>query len=82
MSLPTTDDSQHQPKNFFEDSNEAVIFVDNTCVTVIGKVVGGSVEAAKDAGFERMVSNAINKTRVVILKQLTLAETILSSNLP
>jgi hypothetical protein len=29
-------------------------FVDNTRVTVIGKVVGGSVEAAKDAGFERM----------------------------
>jgi hypothetical protein len=46
-SLPTTDDSQHQPKNFFEDSNEAVIFVDNTCVTVIGKVVGGSVEQLK-----------------------------------
>ncbi|MGO4822419.1 MULTISPECIES: LamG-like jellyroll fold domain-containing protein [unclassified Flavobacterium] len=38
-------------KEFFEDSNEAVVFVDNTRVTVIGKVVGGSVEAAKDAGF-------------------------------
>jgi hypothetical protein len=38
----------------FEDSNEAVVFFDNTRVTVIGKVVGGSVEAAKDAGFERM----------------------------
>ena len=38
-------------KEFFEDSNEAVVFVDNTRVTVIGKVVGGSIEAAKKAGF-------------------------------
>lgn len=38
-------------KEFFEDSNEPVVFVNNTRVTVIGKVVGGSVEAAKDAGF-------------------------------
>lgn len=38
-------------KEFFEDSNDPVVFVDNTRVTVIGKVVGGSVEAAKDAGF-------------------------------
>ncbi|SHG43180.1 Por secretion system C-terminal sorting domain-containing protein [Flavobacterium segetis] len=38
-------------KEFFEDSNEAVVFVDNTKVTVIGKVVGGSIEAAKKAGF-------------------------------
>jgi hypothetical protein len=38
-------------KEFFEDSNEAVIFVDSTRVTVVGKVVGGSVEAAKSIGF-------------------------------
>jgi len=38
-------------KEFFEDSNEAVIFVDSTRVTVVGKVVGGSVEAAKPIGF-------------------------------
>ncbi|MDG2432106.1 MAG: laminin G, partial [Flavobacterium sp.] len=38
-------------KEFFEDSNEAVVFVDNTKVTVIGKVVGGSIEAAKKPGF-------------------------------
>jgi hypothetical protein len=38
-------------KEFFEDSNEAVIFVDSTRVTVVGKVVGGSVEAAKAIGF-------------------------------
>ena len=38
-------------KEFFEDSNEPVVFVDNTRVTAIGKVVGGSIEAAKKAGF-------------------------------
>ena len=38
-------------KEFFEDSNEAVIFVDSTRVTIVGKVVGGSVEAAKSIGF-------------------------------
>jgi len=38
-------------KEFFEDSNEAVIFIDSTRVTLVGKVVGGSVEAAKTIGF-------------------------------
>jgi len=38
-------------KEFFEDSNEAVVFIDSTRVTLIGKVVGGSVEAAKSTGF-------------------------------
>lgn len=36
---------------FFEDSNEAVIFIDSTRVTLVGKIVGGSVEAAKPIGF-------------------------------
>ncbi|WDF57983.1 T9SS type A sorting domain-containing protein [Flavobacterium sp. KACC 22758] len=38
-------------KEFFEDANEPVYFVDNTRVTVVGKVVGGSVEAEKPIGF-------------------------------
>ncbi|WP_163411213.1 T9SS type A sorting domain-containing protein [Flavobacterium ajazii] len=38
-------------KEFFEDSNEPVYFVNNTKVTVVGKVVGGSVEAEKPIGF-------------------------------
>jgi hypothetical protein len=38
---------QEHLKNFFEDSNEQVIFIDDTRVTVVGRVVGGSVEAAK-----------------------------------
>ncbi|OOV19038.1 LamG-like jellyroll fold domain-containing protein [Flavobacterium sp. LM4] len=38
-------------KEFFEDSNEPVYFVDNTKVTVVGKVVGGTVEAEKVIGF-------------------------------
>ena len=38
-------------KEFFEDSNEPVVFIDKTRVTAVGKVVGGSVEAAKKIGF-------------------------------
>jgi hypothetical protein len=38
-------------KEFFEDSNEPVVFIDKTRVTVVGKVVGGSVETAKKIGF-------------------------------
>ncbi len=36
---------------FFEDSNEEVNFIDETKVTIVGKVVGGSVEAQKIIGF-------------------------------
>jgi hypothetical protein len=48
-------------KEFFEDSNEPVYFVDNTRVTVVGKVVGGAVEAEKSIGFggEGLVTKAI-----------------------
>ncbi|MFV5690716.1 LamG-like jellyroll fold domain-containing protein [Flavobacterium sp. LT1R49] len=38
-------------KEFFEDSNEPVVFIDKTKVTVVGKVVGGAVESAKKIGF-------------------------------
>ncbi|WP_299438656.1 LamG-like jellyroll fold domain-containing protein [uncultured Aquimarina sp.] len=38
-------------QEFFEDANEQVIFVDNTKVTLVGKVVGGAVEAQKPIGF-------------------------------
>lgn len=38
-------------KEFFEDSNEPVYFVNNTKVTAVGKVVGGAVEAEKPIGF-------------------------------
>jgi hypothetical protein len=41
-------------KEFLKIQTKQLCFVDNTRVTVIGKVVGGSVEAAKDAGLERM----------------------------
>ncbi|SNR71632.1 LamG-like jellyroll fold domain-containing protein [Lutibacter flavus] len=36
---------------FFEDSNEPVIFIDSTRVTVVGRVVGGGVQAQKVIGF-------------------------------
>ncbi len=38
-------------KEFFEDATETVYFIDTTRVTVVGKVVGGSVEAEKPIGF-------------------------------
>ncbi|PXY46028.1 laminin G [Flavobacterium hydrophilum] len=51
-------------KEFFEDSNEPVVFVDNTRVTVAGKVVGGPVEAAKVTGFgdKGLVTKTIKDT--------------------
>lgn len=36
---------------FFEDREEVVAFVDNTRVTLVGRVVGGTVEANKTIGF-------------------------------
>jgi hypothetical protein len=50
-------------KEFFEDSNEAVVFIDSTRVTMVGKVVGGSVEAAKSIGFgyEGLFQKQINE---------------------
>ncbi|MFK5889462.1 MAG: T9SS type A sorting domain-containing protein [Flavobacteriaceae bacterium] len=38
-------------KEFFEDSNEQTIFIDATKVTVVGRVVGGAVQAQKVIGF-------------------------------
>ncbi len=38
-------------KEFFEDAQEQVVFIDETRVTAIGRVVGGSVEAQKPIGF-------------------------------
>ncbi len=38
-------------QDFFEDRDEPVTFIDNTKVTVIGRVVGGTVQAEKNIGF-------------------------------
>lgn len=38
-------------KEFFEDAYESVTFVDETRVTVVGRVVGGTVESQKVIGF-------------------------------
>jgi hypothetical protein len=38
-------------KEFFEDAEEQVVFIDQTRVTLVGKVVGGTVEAEKEIGF-------------------------------
>ncbi len=38
-------------KEFFEDAQEQVVFIDKTRVTAVGRVVGGSVEAQKPIGF-------------------------------
>lgn len=51
-------------KEFFEDSNESVVFIDKTRVTVVGKVVGGPVEAAKVIGFgdKGLVTKTVKET--------------------
>ncbi|MCF8275016.1 MAG: T9SS type A sorting domain-containing protein [Flavobacteriaceae bacterium] len=36
---------------FFQDSENQVVFIDKTRVTVVGRVVGGTVEAQKPIGF-------------------------------
>lgn len=36
---------------FFQDQDEERVFIDNTKVTVVGRVVGGKVESAKPIGF-------------------------------
>lgn len=38
-------------KEFFEHSNEPVVFIDNTRVTLVGRVVGGPVQGGKVIGF-------------------------------
>ncbi|SHG51876.1 Por secretion system C-terminal sorting domain-containing protein [Winogradskyella jejuensis] len=38
-------------EEFFEDRNEVVTFIDDTKVTLVGRVVGGSVESQKEIGF-------------------------------
>ena len=38
-------------EEFFQDSEEFVTFIDQTKVTVVGRVVGGAVESAKTIGF-------------------------------
>lgn len=37
--------------DFYEDQDEEVVFIDNTKVSYIGRVVGGSVESSKPLGF-------------------------------
>lgn len=36
---------------FFQDSENQVVFIDKTRITVVGRVVGGTVEAKKPIGF-------------------------------
>ncbi len=38
-------------QEFFEDSNEPVVFIDSTKIQFVGKVVGGPIEAVKKIGF-------------------------------
>jgi hypothetical protein len=38
-------------KDFFEDSDEYITFIDNTKVMVVGRVVGGTAQADKEIGF-------------------------------
>lgn len=37
--------------DYFQDNDEEVVFIDETKVSVVGRVVGGAVEASKPIGF-------------------------------
>jgi len=49
LQIPTL--SQTSYAEFFQDQDEERVFIDNTKVTVVGRVVGGKVESAKPIGF-------------------------------
>ncbi len=51
-----------QLREFFEDSNQAEVFIDNTRLSVTGRVVGGSLEAAKPIGFGAEGPEVLNYT--------------------
>ncbi|PCH77557.1 MAG: laminin G [Flavobacteriaceae bacterium] len=38
-------------KEFFQDSEQQIVFIDSTRVSLIGRIVGGAVEAQKTIGF-------------------------------
>lgn len=59
-------------KEFFEDANEQVVFVDKTRVTLVGKVVGGTIQAEKTTGLgenaafvEKSITDAEGKTQTI-----------------
>jgi Concanavalin A-like lectin/glucanases superfamily len=60
-------------KEFFEDSNEQTIFIDTTKTTLVGRVVGGSVQAQKVIGFgqdglfEKSVVNSEGNTETITI---------------
>ncbi|CAM1344888.1 LamG-like jellyroll fold domain-containing protein [Tenacibaculum amylolyticum] len=49
-------------KEFFEDAVESVVFVDQSRVTLVGKVVGGAVEGQKEIGFGE---NGLHTTTII-----------------
>ena len=71
-------------QNFYEDRDEAITFIDTTKVTVIGRVVGGAVEADEVIGFgdtgtkthtyldDNRVSRSVNYTSNNNIGQATL----------
>ena len=38
-------------QEFFEDAENVVTFIDETTVTMVGRIVGGTVQAARPIGF-------------------------------
>jgi hypothetical protein len=53
--------SEDEDKNyveFFEDKEDFVTFIDTTRVTVVGRIVGGAVQAEKVIGFSGFLNNS------------------------
>lgn len=48
---PADTDNLGTTSEFFEDREEVYTFIDSTRVTLVGRVVGGAIEASKQIGF-------------------------------
>lgn len=63
-------------QNFYQDQIEPITFIDTTKVTVIGRVVGGSVQAEQTIGFGENGRKAFNYTNAAGINDSTLYTSI------
>jgi len=56
---------------FFEDRNEKITFIDNTKINVVGRVVGGEIQAGKSIGFGYDGEKTITSTDEYGVEQTT-----------
>ena len=71
-----------QFKEYFEDSNSPTYFIDNTKVTVVGKVVGGTVESGKTIGFgeDNLLQQSVTNEGITSTIEISAKNNIGSAN--